>query len=64
MNPRDYGALVENRLLSQSGFNAVADSNWANVKLDGQSVFNRATPTQRAAATLTATRIRTAFGRC
>lgn len=64
MNPRDYGALVENRLLSQSGFNAVADSNWANVKLDGQSVFNRATPAQRAAATLTATRIRTAFGRC
>lgn len=64
MDPKDYGALVENRLLSSTGFNAVSDSAWLNKKFDGQSVFARANPAQRIAATATAQGIISGFGTC
>lgn len=64
MNPRDFGALVENRLLDRTGFNAVRDPMWLNERLDGQSVFNRATAAQRAEATAVAAGIVARFGNC
>ncbi|NKM44113.1 hypothetical protein GFL91_03700 [Rhizobium leguminosarum bv. viciae] len=64
MDPKKYGALVENRLLAVSGFNAVQDPMWLNEKFDGQAAFRDATSAQQAAATATAARIKLAFGSC
>ncbi|WP_105386324.1 RHS repeat-associated core domain-containing protein [Neorhizobium alkalisoli] len=64
MDPKKYGALVENRLLADSGFDAVQDPMWLNEKFDGQAAFRDATAAQQAAATATAARIKRAFGSC
>jgi RHS repeat-associated protein len=62
MTPEDYGALVENRLLALYGANASSD--WLNVKFDGQSAWNSASPAQQKSATIKARQIMAGFGQC
>ena len=62
MTPQEYGALVENRLLSLYG--AKASPDWLNRQFSGQSIFAKATPQQRALATAHASTIKTGFGNC
>ena len=64
VNPKDYGALVENRLLSPSGYGATASPDWLNTQFSGQSLYASATPTQQASATATAANIQSQFGPC